>query len=233
MNWKEFNPQNEINPQDKIGEFHNRLLEYFVEDIDKISTDTQKCFTIINDTINLLVPKAIELLEINPDIKERNLTYGACVSSIVKSGDNQNIFLNITDFSVLFQDIWKQITAIVDKLTIDNIIETLSLLKEMDYKIIESDLSDFEKTILFQTNSISRFSSAYWVAEKKDSNSSWIKISEERGGDFKQNSPPAWVYSDLKAAYIGAFFTANPLVALGGAAASSALDAAIAYSRKK
>lgn len=233
MNWREYNPQNEINPQDKIGEFHNTLLEYFVENIDKISNDPQKDFTIINDSINLLVPKAIELLNISPDIQEKNMTYGACTASIIKSRDNGNIFLEITDFSLLFQDIWKQITTIVDKLTVDNIVETLSLLKEMDKQIVNCDLSDFEKPIAFQANSIARFSSAYWVVEKDNPNSSWIEISETRGGDFKQYSPPNWVYSDIKAAYVGALFTSNPLIALGGAAVSSALDAAIDYSKKR
>lgn len=96
MNWMECNPQNDLNPQDNIGEKHNLLLKHFVANIDEISADS-------------------------------------------------------------------------------------------------------EKTTIFQVNSIARYSSVYWV------------------------------YTDIKAAYIGAWFTANPFVALGAVAVSSVVDAAIDY----
>jgi len=233
MNWREYNPQNDLNPQDSIGENHNLLLEHFVNNIDKISVDSDKEFTIISDSISILLPKAIELLNISPDNQSKNRAYGACTAAIIESCDRRNLYLQITDYSQEFQNIWMQITNVTGQLTIENINDTLNELREIDNFIINSDLSDSEKTTIFQVNSIARYSSAYWVSEKDNVNSDWIEISEERGGDFMQKDPPNWVYTDIKAAYIGAWFTGNPLAALGAAAVSSAVDAAIDYYNEK
>ncbi len=233
MSWRNYNPQNNSNPQDTIGENHNLLIEYFVTNIDEISSDPEKEFTIISDTISLLLPKVIELLDISPDNQEKNITYGACTASIIKGCDRRNLYLEITDYSATFQNIWDEITNVTNLLTIENIENSISSLKNIDSDIAESELSDLEKNVIYQVNSIARFSSAYWVAEKINPESAWIDISDVRGGNFAAEKPPRWVYSDIKAAYIGALFTWNPFAALGAAAVTSAVDAAIDYYNNK
>lgn len=229
MNWKDYNPGNALNPYDNIGLNHNLLIEYFLQNVDKISVGSDKKLTIISDTISLVLPKAIELSEIRPDNQSKNLAYGAYAAAIIESFDKENLFFQIDDFSKEFWNLWEQLNNTITKLNIENVNDVLIELKEIDNHLISSDLSDSEKKIILQVNSIARYSSAYWVSEKNNPQSKWISISLERCGDFTRKAPPSWVYSDIKGAYIGAWFTANPFVALGSGAVSSLVDALIDF----
>lgn len=229
MNWKDYNPGNALNPHDNIGLNHNLLIEHFLQNVDKISVGSDQKFTIISDTISLILPKAIELLKIKPDNQSKNLAYGACAAAIIELHDRKKMFFQIADFSKEFENFWVQINNIINQLSNENINDVLNELKEIDKHIINSILSDSEKKLLLQVNSIARYSSTYWFSEKNNPQSEWISISRERGLDFTRKAPPGWVYSDIKAAYIGFWFTANPFVALGAAAVASLVDALIDF----
>ncbi|MBT3301282.1 MAG: hypothetical protein HOD63_03350 [Bacteroidetes bacterium] len=235
MSWQTYNPENPINPDDYMGQFHNELLEFFVNNVDEICDDPEldSAPTMLTDTATLLIPKVIELLNITPTIEEKNTAFGACILAVTRPCDRRNLFMDISEFSTEFQTIWNSIKSEVNNLTVSNINNILTNLKGIDTTIQNSSLVQLEKTSAFQINSIARFSSAYWVNEKLNPNSPWIEISADRGGEYAMKDPPDWVYADIEGALIGAWFTANPFVALGGGAATSAYHAAKKAYKKK
>lgn len=187
----------------------------------------------LTDTVTLIFPKTIELLNITPNTEEKNRAFGACIAAALKPCDRKNLFLEIIDFSSDFQIIWTSIVNNVNALTVNNINEIITELKNVDTVISHSSLGTDEKSLAFQVNSIARFSSAYWVTEKLNPNSEWIGISNLRGGDYAECDPPDWVYTDIESALIGFWFAGGPFSALGCAGACSAYKAAKdAYNKK-
>ncbi len=235
MIWQTYNPENPINPDDYMGQFHNELIAFFVNNVDEVLADPEldAACTMLTDTVTLLIPKAIELLNISPSIEEKNTVFGALITAVIRRCDRRNLYMEITELSDEFQSIWNSIGNEVNNLTISNINSIITNLKGIDTTILNSNLNPTEKTCAFQINSIARFSSAYWVNEKLNPNSPWIEISANRGGEYAIKSPPDWVTVDIDGALIGAWFTGNPLAALGGGAVASAVHAARKAYKKK
>lgn len=229
MEWRELHPQYEINPMDYVGELHNTLLEHFIKNIDNVSKKPCGQYTVVSDAINLILPEAISLLQLTSHCLDYYKAYAACTAAVVNNHDSHKDFLQDAAYSSGFHVILSKILNIIEQLTIDNVDVSLNSLQKIDIDIFAIGLSAFEKDTIWMMNSIARHSSAYWVSAKNDPDSPWINVLSDRGCDFLRKELPELVFTDIKAAFIGAWFAANPLAALGASAVSTAVDAITEY----
>jgi len=130
--------------------------------------------------------------------------------------------------SIEFFGFYSKLRLILPYTYITNIADKLTDIRDLEKSIDSSGMSTDEKRIAYWVCSTARFSMAYWLNEFDQEKSLWISTAALIGGwedlPVKLSSgPPQWVYDDIEAALVGAFFTANPFVALGGGVATSAV----------
>jgi hypothetical protein len=115
MSWQNYNPENNLNPNDNIGLFHNNLLVYLVANINQVSNEPDEIGKIIIDISNLIIPESANYLGITPDFNEKNQTFAASCASVI-CGDNNiapaPIFLQTSDFSIDLQNTCNEIMNI-------------------------------------------------------------------------------------------------------------------------
>lgn len=230
MSWRALNPENSGNPFDTIGLYHNEALDHVLSGFLKLPVGSKQ-ETSVPLSLADMVSEFLYYRSGKNDIGELEEIVNACYIAIGRSFAKRNgIALINTKASAPLQGYYSQLYMVLPYTDINNIADKLAEIRNLEKNIGSSGMSEDEKRIAFWISSVARFSLAYWTAEFYAEKSLWVSTAVQIGGwrDLPVKmaaGPPPWVLSDIEGAFMAAFSTANPFVALGWGAVGSAYTA--------
>lgn len=229
MNWQDYHPENPENPQDEFGLQHNENLDFAVANYSQFLSPPSSRIEIINSFSEIVVNKSFEYYSSDDNSKNRGQAYAYASACPVKLISGQTEYWDVDMYSADLKQVMESIFSIIENLNPANVEEIILQLKQIDTSIERSALRDEEKAIAFRSNSVARFSVAYWSAQKENSSTAWINFAEQYNHEFRMSQPPNWVYSDIKGVFISGLFAPCPAIPLAAGALASAMTAATGW----
>jgi hypothetical protein len=225
MNWQNYQPENPVNPQDEFGLQHNEILDFSAANYSQLLSPPASRIEIINSFSELFVNRSFVYYPSDDNSKNRGQAYAYASACPIKFTSGQTEYWDLDMYTIDFKQIIESIFSVIENLNVGNVEEIILQLKQIDNNIEASALQIEEKTIAFRSNSVARFSVAYWSAQKGNPSTTWINFADKYNHEFGISQPPNWVYSDIKGVFISAIFAPCPVIPLASGALSSAMTA--------
>lgn len=202
--------QNPLNPHDTSGQRHNSHLIAFFNDVK-------------TDRSSYKLSDVIDYFNFPFSLREFEANYQSRLDSI----ENQTFPESEYEISPDYYDFVFGLLSIVNSNT-KSLTDKINDIKLLETTILSASVNESQRSVMYVAGSIARFSSYFW-AHEDEGGLNWASKVHDYGFNSNGNNSPSYgpnwedvAGDDISGALIGAWFTANPFVALGGGVASSA-----------
>lgn len=213
MSWTAYKPENDANPYDWFGLYHNQSLDYVSSGFFKLQLKGPGGVSVLLEVAKMISDFLyLKAADKEYDIAVREEILNACYVAVGNVISSRNVFpLVKTKSTKDYFDYYVGLRELLPYTTLENIDRTMTQIRAHEATISPSGMTEVDKRNAYWISSVARYSLAYWISEFSAERSLWVEAASRINGwdglVLKAAAgPPQWVTDDIEGALIGAFF---------------------------